>query len=572
MTWVRVHTDLANWPGAAGAPRFHISSDVDGSAVLELAWDPQALMAPALYPEPLRYYTTALDMNAATTDANGAARQLSVPAQTIAVQGGVATWTMPADLWTGYVQEALETLAVPPATTFSANLYYRVRLTPAGRSDATIWPTDEVLTSTGASAAPRLGVLVVNVNPGPGAIPDPAALAQVGGVDGAPTLWSDTIAWYWANLPGVDDSRRSLAAMFAHPLFTGAAVAQRASLLKLWLFAGPGARGRITDLLDRTRDAGGGPAVPIVTASDHKEGRSLVLHLLDLVEITPHPDLIGVQASEQIVDDVITEILDPNGQLNLAGSGNCTPTASANLLISINPAEYARLQVGLLSVEAKAALANGDELVVPAGVFAAGGQATAIATNVFVLRTNAELAFQASVLAYGQGSRFPRLSGDPATDNGLFQVAVAAGMTGAEAARALSALFGVTFSAHQAPWPPQPESPVWSSAQAAIGAAWIAEVSAKGGQVIGILFWGQPPGTAADATQAVVAVRRDNGKVFIADLQYPGSMPPSFAVAGGTSSLPPRRYEDPGRALESIAEADVGNWIVGYLSPDSTLT
>jgi hypothetical protein len=55
MNWVRMHSLIANWPGGGGPPTFDISADENGSVVVELAWDPQALMAPASYLDPLRY-------------------------------------------------------------------------------------------------------------------------------------------------------------------------------------------------------------------------------------------------------------------------------------------------------------------------------------------------------------------------------------------------------------------------------------------------------------------------------------------------------------------------------------
>jgi hypothetical protein len=570
MTWVRVHPDLANWPGGDAPPRFRICSDAGGDVVMELAWDPQALMAPATYPDPLRYYTTALDFAAATTDDDGTARQVSVAAQSISHAPGTTTWSPAPDLWAAYVQEARKTLHLPATTTFSGNLYYRARLTAVGSAQATMWPSDDVLNSPDASAAPHLGILALNANAGP-SVPDATALAAAGGVEGAPTLWSDAIGWLWSHLPESDSSRISLAATFGHPVFGGAGNAARGELLKLWLFAGPGARMRITELLDRSAPGGQGAAGALVGQGDLRGGRSLLQNLLDLLEITAHPDLIAVVAQEQLLDDVITEILDPNGQLDHGRNGTSSPTSLHDVLLELNAAEYARLQVGLLSTSATATLAGGDQFAVPTGVFPAGRAATASASDVFLVRTNAELAFQAAALAYGAAGRFPALTGDPDADNAAFQSAVFAGLSGTEAAKVLSGVFGVGFSAHQVPWPPQPDSADWSSQQAGLCAQFLAELAAKPGQLIAHLFWGQAPAADAEATHAVLAEHRAGGRVTFRNPQYPGSAAPSFAVAGGTSSLPPRWYEDPLRALESIAESDLTGWIVGYLAPETAL-
>src|SRR5204863_4012716 len=138
------------------------------------------------------------------------------------------------------------------------------------------------------------------------------------------------------------------------------APAARAALLKLWLFAGPAARARLPQLLDRTVVAGNGQLQPVVDKVDLRGGKSLVDNLLDLLTVAPHPDLVTVLTKEQLVDDVITEILDPNGQIDEAVGGTCSPTAVQALLIAANPAEYARLQVGFLGAGGTATLAGGD--------------------------------------------------------------------------------------------------------------------------------------------------------------------------------------------------------------------
>ena len=43
----------------------------------------------------------------------------------------------------------------------------------------------------------------------------------------------------------------------------------------------------------------------------------LIPALLALADIAPNPDVVSVLAKEQLVNDVLTEILDPNGQLDV---------------------------------------------------------------------------------------------------------------------------------------------------------------------------------------------------------------------------------------------------------------
>ena len=45
--WVRLRPVLANWPNGSQPPTFEISANENGTAVVELAWDPQALLAPS---------------------------------------------------------------------------------------------------------------------------------------------------------------------------------------------------------------------------------------------------------------------------------------------------------------------------------------------------------------------------------------------------------------------------------------------------------------------------------------------------------------------------------------------
>ena len=107
--------------------------------------------------------------------------------------------------------------------------------------------------------------------------------------------------------------------------------------------------------------------------------------------LVPHPDLPGVTVREQLVDDVITELMDPNGQVNQGQASTCAPTGLQALLINTNAAEYARLMKGLLSSTGQVMLANGDTLAIPPGIYQAARYAGAQGSAFFV-RTNSELA------------------------------------------------------------------------------------------------------------------------------------------------------------------------------------
>jgi hypothetical protein len=586
MTWVRIQPFLTNWPGGGEPPVFEINSDENGTAVVELAWDPQALCAPATYPDPLRYYSTGHSLSASVPRASGGGTlSVSVPVQTIQLAGGRAVWTIPAALWAGYVEESLKTLGSPPATTFSGNLYYRVRLTPPGGATATVWPPDAVLTSGTALAAPHIGVLRLSASTQSQVMPDDAAVTALGGIPGFPALWANVLRGIWRTSPETDPLRMSLAAVFAHPAFKSAAPATRTDLLRLWLFAGR-SREKIPQLLSRQVVTGSNVVTPVIEKTAYKGGKKLVPQLLDLLTVAPHPDL-GVVTKEQLLDDVITEILDPNGQVNQGGAGLCVPTSIQAYLIAANPAEYARLQVGWLSRTGAAELANGSTATVPPGIFQiarysqsltlpAGGTFTPNNTG-FLFRTYSEMAFQGAVMSYGQGAAFPVSNGTEAALQNIFVTVYKGGLGSTDTKRAMDGLFGVNFTLSAIGWPP---GPGLAATQVSIRDAFLAKLTAAQQPVLFTMYWGKPPTTPVPTgvapasffgTHAVVATRREGGKVFFKNPQYAGSNPAPSAVAGGNNTNPPRHYEDPRSSLESITEPDLAAWIYWYLAPDTAI-
>lgn len=570
MTWVRMHSLLMEWPGGGPAPSFDISSDENGAAVVELAWDPQALLAPASYTTPLRYYSSAVPFIANITNDDGSARAISVPAQTIALSGNRASWTIPTALWEGYVEESFKTMRTPRTTTFALNLYYRVRLTPPGASSATIWPSDAEVRIQ-ASRAPHLSLLRISAVPGSQVAPDMQAVQAMGQGAVQRVVLPTLLLWFWNNRPESDPHRRALAAIFAHQNFRSADLSTRAGLLQLWLFAGP-ARPKVPQLLGRGAVVGSGIVQPIVSKVALRGGKTLVGNLLDLLTITPHPDLLGVRTSEQLVDDVITEILDPNGQLNQGMAGTCSPTSIQTLLITVNPAEYARLMTGLLSAQASAVLANGTTVMVPPTIFQAPLYLPHGGNQAFVARTDSELAFQAAILRFGQGTRFPALAGTPQANAQAFLAVINGGFTAAETKRALDGIFGVNFTTN---YIPQTSLAADQTAQPGIRTGFLRDLPGRQQQMILSVYWGAPYATPSPpgGGHVVMAVRRDQavGRVFYKNPQYAGSAPVPGIVQGANGTNPPRRWEDPTQALESITEGDLSTWIKGYWVPDTAI-
>jgi hypothetical protein len=585
MTWVRMYPFITNWPGGGGPPVFEVNSDENGSAVIELSWDPQALVFPASYPDPMRYYASGQPFNASVKRASGGGTlAVSVPAQTITLAGNRATWTMPAALWAGYVEESLKTIGTPPATTFSGNLYYRVRLLPPGGSTATLWPSDAVLNGPSASAAPHIGILPMSATAQSQVLPDEAAVNGLGGLPGFPDLWTSVVRGIWRNSPETDPVRMSLAAVFAHQTFKAASPATRTDLLRLWLVAGK-SREQLPVLLSRQVVTGSGVTTPIIEKTAYKGGKKLVQQLLALNTIAPHPDL-GATTREQVLHDVLTEILDPNGQVNQGGAGLCVPTSIQAFLIHVNPAEYARLQVGWLSTAASAELADGTTATVPPGIFQLARYATSVlptggtfsATNTgFLFRTFSEMAFQGAIMKAGQGAAFPAADGTEATTQRIFRHVYLGGLGSAETKRAMDGLFGATFALSAVAWPPSAGLP---ATQQAIQTAFLADLVNRQQQVLFTMYWGNPPSTPVPpgavastffTTHALLGIRREGGRVFFKNPQYAGSAPAPSAVAGGNNVNPPRRYEDPRSSLESITESDLRQWIYWYLVPDKAL-
>jgi len=577
MNWVRIHTMLQNFPAGDTPPVFDISADEDGSAVVEFAWDPQALSAPsASYPDRLRYYSTGAPLHATARGAGGRPDVVvDLPAQSIQLSGGAARWQMPQALWNAYREEQQKARMSPPASSFSQSLYYRVRVMPPGGTTAQIWPNDAVLTASGAAAAPHMGLLPATAASIPQPFPDREAADLAGGIPVlAPHLWRSLLEHLWDGLPATDAERLSLVAIVNHEVYRALPPADRANMLVLWLLAGPTARTKLPRLLDRRATTGNGSSVPIVQKQSLREPKTLVAELLLLNDITPHPDLIGVFSKEHLFDDVLTEILDPNGQDNQGQAGTCVPTSIQTMLIEVNPAEYVRLVRGFLTATARQGAAQaGINLTVPRGIFQASrytsftpthGGGAGVPQNLvamsYQVRTNSELGFQTALLRHAQGGRFPADDGTEAAARKIFEACVDAGLTYLEVSVALKAVFGVDFQTSSTAKidPPRQQS---------IFTEFTSKFTTVPEGVL-CLFWGP---LADEGLHAVMPVRHEGGRVFFKNPQYPGSAPPSWVATGGNATQPPRHYDAARECLESVSDTDLRSWISGYFIPASPL-
>jgi hypothetical protein len=589
MAWVRLHPFVANWPGGGPPPVFEINSNENGTAVIELAWDPQALLNPGTYSDLLRYYSSAGGLSGSITTDRGGTMAVNVPAQTITLAGNRATWQVPQPLWDAYVEESLKTIGPRPTSSFSRNLYYRVRLTPPGASTSEVWPSDKVLGSqnitvpppddsgridpAAAMSAPHIGILAMSATPASGAVPDAAAIDAAGGLPPfLPKLYSQMLTWFWNGLPEADPNRMSLVAIFAHQGFKSLAVPERGQVLKLWLLSSK-ARSDIPTLLARQVATGSGVLTPITRKTALKGGKTLLTLLLELMEIHIHPD-ITVMTREELVADVLKEILDPNGRTNQGAAGTCVPTSIQTMLININPAEYVRLQIGWLSSAAKAELANGATATVPRAVLQTWRylQPGAPSSMGFHARTYSELAFQAAGLKFAKAANFVADSGDEAGAKAIFKFVHENGLFSDEAKRLMDALFNVNFTVSALV---PINVPATVGVQAAITTTLINDIAVRPGQILLAIYWNTDPrkalptGVKSYSSHAVVAMRRDGGRIFFKNPQYAGSIP--LAANGMTAAAPPRRYENASSTLESITDADLGQWILWYLRPDTAI-
>lgn len=568
MVWVRMRPLLPNWPASTEAPTFVVNSDANGAVAIELAWDPQALLSPAVYPQATRYYTTASALN---LPAVGGAAATTVAAQTLSLTGGRLEWRVPDALWAAYKAEGQLSLSNPGATTFRRNVYFRVRFQATGSATPIVWPIDAAIRDN--PDAPHMGLLMYQAG-----TPASTVAADDEAINAMTSPFGGMVRWLYTALPETDPARQALVAIFGHQVYRTelGTAAMRGKVLLLWLMAGR-ARMRLPQLLDRRYRNSTGGASPALVQPDLRGGATLVDNLLALATIVPNPDIAGHTSTDQLIDDVVTEILDPNGQSNQGQANTCSPTCLQTYLITTNASEYARLQTGLLSAAGQVTLANNVAVTVPPAIF----QVTRYsATPPFTSRTCAEIAFQATVLKYALDTAFPAY--DPAAPpnaangvNTVFRATLDVGLQYAQTERGLRGVFNQAFttnyvsSATDATWPNQATI---QQRQPGLRAGFLTFMTGSPQPVMLALFWSAP----YQFGHMVLAQRTEGGRVFFKNPQYPGSNPTAGIAAGGLSTgavggvhqQPPRRFDDPAGTVESMTEADLNTWIKGYWVPE----
>ncbi|MGH8564665.1 MAG: S8 family serine peptidase [Gammaproteobacteria bacterium] len=552
-TWARVRSILYNWTESATPAAFEVISNENGRAVIELAWGSGDIpVPPALDPAaPLRYYNTGERFNHSVTKADGSTVALDIPEQTITLRDNRAVWTMPQALWDAYREELKKARKTPPTSQMRQMLYYRVRFEPTGAASAVIWPDDSSFNASPLNN--RMGIIALNMSPSTQVPPDREAIQAM-------PRFATELEWMWSHLPAGNPDKIALTTLFSHRFFTNHVEKEiRGKILTLWVQAGP-ARQRIHTLLDRMFRTSSGIEMTVFKQPSIRDNTMLIDHLLELVKVVPHPDMTGVRVAEQLLDDVLREIMDPNGQVNQGQASTCAPTGIQTLLLNTNASEYARLMRGLLSAQGQATLANGDAISPPPGIFRAANYAGAQSSG-FYVRTYAELAFQATILKYARGNDFPRYDPDaPPNDtrgiNTVFQATIRQGLTFDQIKKALDALLNRNHT-----------KTVESAPSAALRSGLLAKLQGARDPILTVLHWSAPPTAAGTGLHAVVALRTESGRIFFKNPQYAGSGAPASMVPNSTVQNPPRRLDDPRQALESMGDNDLSGWVRGFYAP-----
>jgi hypothetical protein len=187
----------------------------------------------------------------------------------------------------------------------------------------------------------------------------------------------------------------SLTQLARHPTFAALNPAQKESLLDTFGAVGGIERLGIIALLGRTMLLGKPPVARQAVLDVDAHGHTLLENLK-----TMHLQLEALPASvkKQGLDPMMTmlaslsELTDP-GQINQGNRGTCTATSLQYQLVKENPAEYARLLIGLMSADGKVQLRNGDWM---------SRVTDSIATDDNYGRSESERLFQAAVMNYGR--------------------------------------------------------------------------------------------------------------------------------------------------------------------------
>jgi hypothetical protein len=540
MRWVRIHANFDAWASIGPAPTFTITSDDDGEAFIEIAKRPELLYAPVSDPD------DAWNVYFSSEGSNDG----SVASATIPINRGMAQYTLPTAVW----QQMSQVVNDPDRN--NRRLYYRVKARPRGASSGA-W------TSHTDADVQSQRVPFVDVFPLSG---DLRTMAPVGDAPAEQHL-DDFCKIILAIVQLLENTpeHRSLQRLIAHPTYSEqSSPTLRAKVLQLFVYAGGHGRQLMERLMALrvsvgTRDDGSDMTEPAIYYRDERNEATLVEHLIALWDV--QLDRRIPLALSDVIFEVISELIDPPGQLNQGAAGTCAATTIQAYTAVRNPAEYARWCRYLLDRRQNHSvqLANGDRMRANAESFDVAtwryvrSQATnpgpEAAWQMFFGRTYSERAVQAAVMDFANF----RHRYDPERDNfrtWLGQT-VASGLWEFEMSRAIEAIFNQ-------PWRFDFGGGSVSSAPNAQAAANLISHFENGGlPVLVAMRWGT-------GGHAVLGLRVENNRVIFRNPQYRGSYPPQGLADGAAQANPTRTIHNIARAEESMDLAGLQAALRGY--------
>ncbi|MBI3181411.1 MAG: hypothetical protein HYZ28_04650 [Myxococcales bacterium] len=203
-------------------------------------------------------------------------------------------------------------------------------------------------------------------------------------------------------------------------------------------------RDRLRTLVDR--QVNGRSAVIDADA----RGGMLIDHLASLAHGAPLTSQIAHlngTPRRELVNLLLAELANP-GEINQSYRGTCTVTTLQYELVRRDPAEYARLMVGLMSPSGRVEMRNGDTL---------RRVGNSIAPDDARSRTITERLFQSAMMEYGNGVLLSysngRTIGDEAHTLPLVRLPLGYGLANANLANAYNAVFGGSHRAVAASTP-----------------------------------------------------------------------------------------------------------------------
>jgi hypothetical protein len=528
MATARVAAVMPVFATSGPPPKFRITFDAGQADVnIEIAKAPNYLAAPVSdATDPWTQF-----------DSMGGKPSNGVAAQTLRINTeGWVDYTLPQQAWDGLKRNA-------------RYLYYRVRIRD-GSGQVWLSHTDEEC-QTGH--CPTLGLLT----PPSG----PAQNAPQSAVTDLMTLWDRL---FLAVLTVIPEEAARLGRVIAHPTYTGASNADRASILTVFVRCGYNGRGIFDALLALQVTIGSNvQRAALMHRDERNEGRMLD-HLLALSEAPLHADVTS--PTSEILYDLMFEIIDP-GALNQGYAGSCAATSAQIYVNQRNPAEIARWGRYLLDRRhLRVRLANQDYMrTQPIAFRRATWLRLPVAqrtnSNISLLtRTYSERAIQCALMDYGNY----RHRYNPERDQ--FRNALGTWLGSGLWCFEITRLFEGIFNE---PWVWNFGGGSWDAPNSTAATTGLMQALRSPDPCLMVMRWGSSNGSHAVVGQRIQRVDGTD-RVIFRNPQYRGRFP-AYATAS-THTQPTRRSHDAARAEESMDQAGLNAALIGYMTLTSQST